>query len=259
MVGLSAKHIAELSFSPTAIGNLANYAHRVQKRQRLYGLALIPLSLLVIIASLMSVFLGPTETQSSVKSSLAADQPLSEAAFKTTLRSNKHTAAPGETITWTLSVVNQTENTLTEDVQFVTADIDEYAHVLGASAGGVIADKDHYVLWPNVTLDPADRQTFSVSTRVDQPISHQALSATNSASHDCRMSAIFGDRVNVDVNCPVTKRLEFALSQLPPQPLSLAAYIGAGLLLVDLVAYLALRLHSNELRIIRKQINTGGL
>ena len=193
-----------------------------------------------------------------ISSSLPAKQEIAQE-FTRSLVVDTRDAEAGKTITWDLTIMNTSDKTTTEDIWFSTGDIAEYAHITTISNDGIDTDSSSYILWPAVTLNPNERQTLKVLAYVDHNVDATSRQSHNTNSYDCQLTASFGNTTETDVACPITKQLEGLFYQLPVINPAVPILINLLLLIFSIVAYASLRLQSRELRIIRKQLNTGGI
>ena len=69
----------------------------------------------------------------------------------------------------------------------------------------------------------------------------------------------YGDVTNIGVQCPPVKTVESLAAHLPVITTSVNLALGGGLALLVLYFYLRARQQREELRLIRKDINTGSL
>jgi hypothetical protein len=162
-------------------------------------------------------------------------------------------------ITFTLTVKNDSTSAITEDVWITTGDIDEYAHISYASAGGIISVASHQILWPQLTIPANGAQTMTFTAHLNQPVDETAQQRHNTYAYDCTVQATFGTTATAHISCPLSKDIEQILFSLPPLYPPIGITIFILLTLFCGFNYFALRLQSKELRIIRTQINTGGL
>lgn len=168
------------------------------------------------------------------------------------------TADPLST-SWELSVTNNQPNTYSEDVIFAVGDISEYAQISSVSDEGIVSESAQQILWPGVQLEPGEQITLVATARANQPADETAQQAHNPNAYDCRLSTVFGNTVDIAVPCPLTKQAEMLFHRLPASGSIANLVLYSAVALLATILYLSLKLHSKELRIIRRQINSGGL
>ncbi len=165
----------------------------------------------------------------------------------------------GEVVTWNPIVTNTTSKPISEDIWFSLGDLNEYAHVANISDGGITTNDGSHILWPHASINPGEHRKFEVSAYIDSPTDTTARQPYNSHSYDCLLTASFGNITETAVSCPTVKQIESSFHKLYTiEPLTCLA-IYAVLFALNLITYLSLRLRSREIRIIRRQLNTGGL
>lgn len=249
------KVVSQLSFSPATVERVADYARSVRQRQRLHGWAIVALIVFGVVYGITLAF--PPET--AADPAHTPEQPVLNHTLQYTHSPDITEASSDQSITWGLVISNPSNMPITDDIWFLTDDINHYADITSISDSGIVSDSDHRILWPDTTIAPGGSTNFTVTARVHSPISEKAGQLNNPASHDCRITTTFGTTEEVAINCPVLKRVEAILQQLPAVPP--AAGITGYIIIfsLNLIAYISLRLRSKELRIIRTQLNTGGL
>lgn len=168
-------------------------------------------------------------------------------------------AQAGQSITWNLSIVNTTTGSISEDIWFAVGDISEYAHITNVSDGGSLVSSGSHILWPHLTIGPGDRLNLTVTGYIDHNIDLTARQPYNLHSYDCTLTASFGNTTNTTIACPIVKQVESLFHRLQNTNSSVVLTIYISIFALNLIAYLSLRLRSKELRIIRRQLNTGGL
>ena len=125
-------------------------------------------------------------------------------------------------IVYKINVTNKglkaTEYTIKEDL----ADVLQYAS-LENTGGGTLTDDNSsdgiatktLLTWPKVTLKPGETQTRIFSVKLASTIAAKGAGTGNPNSYDCVMTNTFGNTVNVNVDCPVQKKVESVVAQLP--------------------------------------------
>ncbi|GEM_PF-3771368 len=189
--------------------------------------------------------------------SLPETPPASTDISQSLTTENAHTE-PGETVTWKLSTTNTSNYPITKDLQFDFGDIAEYAEYITADFNGIVSSQNHRILWPSVEILPGQSIDMTVTATTKHPIDETSRQRHNPHAYDCTMTAWFGNESRTNVDCPLPKQVEQVLYTLPPVNNLLSLSIFIGLSLLSLAAYLSMRLHAKELRIIRMQLNTGG-
>jgi hypothetical protein len=161
-------------------------------------------------------------------------------------------------LSWELVVTNPLDRPQSDDLSFSIADIYEYA-IVDTPAGAFISDADQRIIWPGFTLDANESKTLHVTARFTRQTNHPVTNSANPFSYDCRITTVFGNTQEGPVECPIYKRGELWLRLLPHPSASTLIIIYSTLLVVSALLYVRLRLLTEEIRIIRTQLNTGGL
>ena len=249
------KVVSQLSFSPATVERVADYARSVRQRQRLHGWAAITLVILGIVYGVTLAFPPKISTDPVY----IPEQPPLNHILQRTHTPDTTEASSNQLVTWSLVVSNPSAAPITDDIWFLTDDISYYAEITSVSNDGIISDSNHRILWPDITVLPGESTHLTVTARVHSLINEKAAQTNNPASHDCRVTTIFGTTEEVTINCPALKQVEAVLQQLPSMHSALGIVGYIIIFALNLIAYFALRLRSKELRIIRAQLNTGGL
>lgn len=168
------------------------------------------------------------------------------------------TDATNKTLTWTLRAENSSPTPVQEDISFSTADIEEYATV-EIPAGAIVSDEQQLIIWPGVNINPGEHRIFTVTARLDPKINTTGRNPVNTYSYDCRISTAFGNTQEISIPCPLTKQLELLAYDLPYISNKTSIIIYSVLLVINIIVYFVLRQFTKEIRIIRTQLNTGGL
>lgn len=81
---------------------------------------------------------------------------------------------------------------------------------------------------------------------------------SNPTSYDCKMMNTFGNQVSINVDCPIQKEvIETVTTQLPHTGPGLNMAIGGSVLAIVAFLYARTRQLKTEVRLIRRDFNTG--
>lgn len=167
-------------------------------------------------------------------------------------------------IVYKINVTNKglkaTEYTIKEDL----ADVLQYAS-LENTGGGTLTDDNSsdaiatktLLTWPKVTLKPGETQTRIFSVKLASTIAAKGAGTGNPNSYDCVMTNTFGNTVNINVDCPVQKKVESVVAQLPHTGLNENIAFAAIIFAVVTFFYARSRQLKKEVRLIRRDFNTG--
>ena len=187
----------------------------------------------------------------------------SQTAFNNTQRTDTRSsvAAPSDRISYVTQFSNMSERSITPQLSTHLGDILEYADIVDTE-GGTFDAAGNTITWNNTPIDPHGATTRTFTVRVKPHIPATAQGASNPTSFDCMlMSPVEDPRADttkpVKVQCPLVKSVETLASELPhTNPLQ--SLVGSGIILIlSVYLYSRARLQREELRLIRKDINTG--
>lgn len=166
------------------------------------------------------------------------------------------TVSPSDRITYSLTTKNISSETVTVPLVSQLRDILEYADVIDTD-GGTLDVVAGTITWPSIVLQADQIVSKNVSVRVQPHVVATARGSSNPMSYDCVMSSSYGNVTTIGVACPLPKYAEAAASSLPQTSASLPLY--GSLLLVGVTGffYFRARQQREEIRLIRKDINTG--
>jgi hypothetical protein len=166
------------------------------------------------------------------------------------------TAKAGDRIVYVLTVTNEGLNIADADFTEDLKDVAEYATVIEPGGGSYDADKQE-LTWPRVALAPNETQSRMFTVALADEIPSAAQGVSNRASYDCTMTNTFGNSVSIDVDCPTEKQVESVATELPRTGATENVLFGAGLLSVVTYFYFRARHTKKEIRLIRRDLNTG--
>lgn len=162
-------------------------------------------------------------------------------------------------ISYTLSIENKgtasQSVTMTENL----ADVVEYATLVD-QGGGTYDQATKTLTWPAVTLAAGQKQSRTIAIQVMDKIPLTNTGVSNEDSYDCTMINTFGNTVSIDVACSPEKVIvEQVVSELPQTGPRENMIFAAVLLSVVTYFYARSRQLGREVRLIRRNLNTGTL
>jgi hypothetical protein len=135
-------------------------------------------------------------------------------------------------------------------------DVLEYAVLF--DNGGATFDEDTKTLtWPEATLEPGKKQSRIFVIQLADAIPAVAQGKSDRTSYDCTMTNTFGNTVDVNVECPTTKQVEYVVSELPKTGPTENMIFGGVILAVVTYFYARSRQMKKEVRLIRRDLNAG--
>lgn len=167
-----------------------------------------------------------------------------------------HALSPGDQVAITLTATNTSDKPINSPIIFTFHDLSEYATITNPDSG-IISLDTHELIWPQQTFRPNETKTFHLAVTITTPMPTKPYQASTPSSQDCTVTIVFGNRTDTPVNCPLSKQLELSLQELPRIHPELLLAIYSALLILCAVLYGRTRLYIKEIRIIRKQLNTG--
>lgn len=165
-------------------------------------------------------------------------------------------AKANDKIVYTLNLENKGGTAKVTEIEDHLGDILEYSKLID-KGGGTYDEATEILSWPSVNLKPGEKQsrTFAVQLNAKTPSTPQGTS--DEASYNCLMENVFGNDVVVPVTCAPPKVIEKVTKQLPHTGPA-ENMIFAGVVLA-VVTYFFLRSKQlgKEVRLIRRDLNTG--
>jgi hypothetical protein len=86
-----------------------------------------------------------------------------------------------------------------------------------------------------------------------------AQGTNNSRSYDCQITNIFGNTLDIRLRCPAPKLAEQIIMNLPKIDQPTGAVITIVAMIIALYFYARTRQIKEEVRLIRKDINSGAI
>lgn len=163
-------------------------------------------------------------------------------------------------IIYSLTVTNPESATKAINLPFKLnlADALEYSKVLD-SGGGLYDSQSGTITWADLSLQPGQSVTHTISLVLMHDLPATSTGLSNQASYDCQMTTNLAlSTLTVPVKCPVIKQFENLTSTLPKLSPSLLITEAIVVILV-IYLYLRARQTKEEVRLIRKDLNSGAL
>jgi uncharacterized repeat protein (TIGR01451 family) len=180
---------------------------------------------------------------------------------------NNTTVKPGDRLEYHLAVKNTGTTTGTYTIEDNLSDVLEYADVVDLG-GGTLTKKDAFtpiervntVTWPAIEIKPGMTIEKIVSVQVRSTIPSTPQGTSNPESYNCRMVNNFaGSNTSIRIDCPTPKVVEQIVSELPTTGPTENIIFGGTLFTVVTYFYLRARQTKKEVRLIRRDLNTGAL
>jgi conserved repeat protein len=166
---------------------------------------------------------------------------------------------PGQSLKYTITATNTSQETLSDVVKINLSDIAEYAHILNNSL-----NSDQTIYWQINNLRPRQSLTYDIYIKTNHLFSSNPLNINSPTSHDCQLTLSIGNATNtVKASCSPLKQVELLTHQyLTPSRHDYKILISVLLFLLLIVMFKILHIArinfiSKEIRIIRHNINQG--
>lgn len=171
------------------------------------------------------------------------------------------TAKANDKILYSLSIQNKgkapADYTIIERID----DVAEYANVIDAGGGIKSTDQDTkaaILSWSKITVKPGEKITRMFTVQVMSDIPALAKGSSDPTSYDCSMANTFGNNVTIAVDCPVQKQvIETITTELPHTGPTANVIIAGSAFAVIAFLYARARQLKTEVRLIRRDLNTG--
>lgn len=172
---------------------------------------------------------------------------------------NDTTASPGDRLQYTLYAENTGKAPTTLIFDEDLSDVLEYAALTDFGGHGATYNAEAKTLvWKDVKLAPGEKFTKAIIVEVKDHIPATPTSVGNPESYDCRMGNVFGGAsVVVKVQCPNAKVVENTVESLPETGTGTNILFSTALLLVVVYFYMRSRQMNKEVRLIKKEFNSG--
>ena len=166
------------------------------------------------------------------------------------------TVKANDVIQYTITVRNEGKNEASADVVDELYDVLEYTTLTNGGTGTFDEEKKT-LTWEVTSLAPGKELSFTYTVKMKDTIPAMATGASDGFSYDCRMVNTFGNTITLNVECPPSKAVENVVQQLPKTGPG-ANMITAGVV-IAIVTYFYARSRqlSKEVRLIRRDLNSG--
>lgn len=173
------------------------------------------------------------------------------------------TAKANDKITYSLTLQNTGVASMDVTPTEKLDDVVEYANIIdtGGATKSVEADTNVTLLtWPKVSVKPSEKITRMFTIQVLSTIPAMGSGTSDPTSYDCQMMNTFGNNVTIKVDCPVQKQVvEAVAEQLPHTGPTENLIFGGITLAIVAFFYARARQLKSEVRLIRRDFNTGTL
>lgn len=171
---------------------------------------------------------------------------------------NGTTARAGDTIEYTLSVTNRSDQdrkgfVIEENME----DVLEYADIIDASGATFTENPVKMLTWQPVDIKPNETVNRTILVKIKSPIPTTPASTSDPLSNDLKLVNIYGDTVQINLPSTPAKTIERTVTSLPSTGLGANIAISTAILFVTTYFYFRSRLMVKELGLVRQQFNSG--
>lgn len=262
------KIISNLPFSTALIEQLSDYAQSLKKEESIRKISLFFIVLVIIVQIFIivrppeSANAGDTVYNLSESSKRLESQGLRLSTTAVNINqgfvdASKVINRPQEYINYTVAINNPTDKPISTTIQNNLSDILEYADLV--DNGGGQLNKAGVLSWPETTIESKSQQTRTFVVRLFKNIPATANGENNLRSYDCKLTNIFGSTQTINIECPAPKIAEQIISNLPKIDTKTSSIIVISILLIGIYFYARAKQIREEVRIIRKEINSGAI
>lgn len=168
------------------------------------------------------------------------------------------TASASDRIQYTLTVYNVGKVLASVDFKENMSDTLEYSTLYDNGGGTIAKENDStYLSWGKVSLKPGEKVSRSFTVKVHDSIPLTARGLSDPTSFDCIMTNVFGNTVNINMNCQAPKVVERVVEQLPntgpAENMLFSGIVGS----IVIFFWARSRQLGTEVRLIRKDFNAG--
>jgi hypothetical protein len=260
------KIVSNLPFSPSLVGHLSLFSKKIQKEERKRRAALFFITSTLILQLFISFQPAASADKTSDQSSTDSSQynvDISKSIVSSNLSqgfvdASGVTAHGGDQISYTATIQNIGSDIVVYDFTLPLSDILEYSTIID-NGGGSLNESSGDMTWGNITMSPGSKSSRTFSIKIADPIPATAQSTDTPKSYDCKASITFGNDINTNIDCPVLKQVENIMSSLPNINQKDNLIFTFVILSISVFIYLRTRLLEKEIRLIRKDSNSGSI
>lgn len=167
------------------------------------------------------------------------------------------TARTDDRISFTITAKNTGESDGKVELIDNLGDVLEYSELID-NGGGTYNETTQELSWPDVTLAPGATESRTFTVQVKSTIPATAQGQSDPSSYNCKIENVFGTvSVTVPVDCTPPKVIEEVVTELPKTGPTENIIFGGTLLAVVAFFYFRSRQLNKEVRLIRRDLNTG--
>lgn len=230
------KVIAGLIMSPSLGEEFIAYEKTLAKRHQLQKIAVFLIAILLALNILViPLSNNNNSSQNSLRSPDIESNKDISLSSTINLKDNDSVIGSSQEVTFRLLSTNNGSESLTLAPNNNISDILEYANITDVGDGTIKGDN---IVWPEVTLLPGETYEvfFTAKTLAKTPARGRGVMDKN--SYDCHISNIFGNRIDLKIDCPAIKNVDIITTTLPKYDVFLTTItLLAMLLITSTLAY----------------------
>jgi uncharacterized repeat protein (TIGR01451 family)/fimbrial isopeptide formation D2 family protein len=171
---------------------------------------------------------------------------------------NGSTAQAGDTIEYTLSVTNRSDEdrkgfVIEENME----DVLEYADIIDASGATFTENPVKMLTWQPVDIKPNETVNRTILVKIKSVIPTTPASTSDPLSNDMKLVNVYGDTVQISLPLNPVKTIESTVTSLPSTGLGTNIAISTTILFITTYFYYRSRLMVKELGLVKQQFNSG--
>lgn len=168
------------------------------------------------------------------------------------------TALAGDRIEYTLTITNPGK--VAANASFIEKldDVLEYATIQD-NGGGTFNETTKVLSWPAIRLEPGEKQSRIFTVLLPASIPTTARGISDTTSYDCIMNNVFGDNVQIKVNCEAPKVVETTVKELPSTGPRENIMFAVALFSVVVYFWARSRQLGKEVRLVRKDFSGSAI
>ena len=165
-------------------------------------------------------------------------------------------AQASDRIEYTITAKNSGNAVATVKLEEQLADVLEYSTLIDNGAG-TFNDSTKTLVWPDAQLAPNATATRTFAVQVLATIPSTAQGSSDPSSYNCIMTNVFGNDVTINVSCATPKVIEQVVTELPTTGPTENLIFAGFILSIATYFYARARQVKKEVRLIRKNLNSG--
>lgn len=260
------KIVSNLPFSPALVGQLGLYSKKLRREKTTRRIGLIFVILALIVQSL-AVFQPPESANAANPNDINNDNQTqltdnvirsltSTSVSQGFIYASSAIAYPSDQISYTINIRNDSSSPTLTKVSDNLSDVLEYSTLID-NGGGTLNQTTKILSWPDVTLKPKTEQTRTFAIRLLDTLPATAQGTYNTKSYDCTMTNVFGNSIDIGVDCPAAKTIESVTADLPRAGIAENLVVAGFVLATAIYFYARSRQLEKEIHLIRKDASTG--